>query len=406
MATVIDDSGFTRDRLDIIKANADAAMRQIYGENADLTTSSPDGQYTAITSEAADTVGQLAEDVFNARSPANASGAALSRLVRLAGIARNPASYSTADVVHTGTPGTVIPDGSLIDTGTEPAAHFRTVGDATIGSGGSVAGTVRSTTTGPVFGAAGAISVIKTVISGWTSVTNAAAVNLGSDQETDAALRVRFRASAALSSKSVIDGLYAALANVAGVSDAAVFENKTGSPISRAGATDLPPNSIQAVVRGGLDASIAAAIWAKASGGVTLVGATTGFVTDAQGNLQAVKYDRPTRTDVYVVVSLKYPTITGAPPSDALKAAISKAVADFGNATSRVGAVVVRAQLNAPVLAAIGGDQTKPSATRLNFITIGLTAGLQASSDLFMPFNAYASWDAINVAISVSGFVG
>ncbi len=391
MATIIDASGFSRDRLDVIKANVDAAMQAIYGDDMDLGPSSPDGQYTAITAEAADTVGQLAEDDFNARSPANASGAALSRLVRLNGITRNPATYSTADGVHTGTPGTVIPDGALIDTTDEPAGHFQTVGAVTIGAGGTVAGTVRGTTTGPVFGSAGSITVLKTVISGWTAFSNTADVNLGSDIETDAALRVRRDASVAITGRAVIDSLYAALANIHGVTDVAVFENKTGSPIPRTGASDLPPNAIQVVVRGGLDADIAAAIWAKASGGATLVGGTAVNVVDAQGIGQTVKYDRPTDLLIHGIVSITYPS-NGPPPTAAQRDAVAAAFVAQGRSTAKTGARIQIGQFYAAVYAVL----TPPYG--VFYTSINVDGSLHVY-DLSIPFSSFPTYDVAAVTV-------
>jgi uncharacterized phage protein gp47/JayE len=399
MATVIDATGFTRDRLDVILANVDAAMKTIYGQDYDTTPSSPDGQYDGITAEAIDTVSQLAEAVFVARSPAGAQRAALSRLVQINGITRNGASYSTDDVILTGTPGTFIPAGSLVDNTDADPAHFQTLADVTIDASGATPGAVRATTTGPVFAGAGTITAIKTVISGWTGCTNALGVNLGSNIETDAALRIRRAASVALTGKSVVDSLYAALANIQGVSDAAVFENKTGSPIARPGSTDLPPNSIQAVVRGGLDADIAAAIWAKASGGVTLVGAVTASIIDAQGNGQPIKFDRPIALGVCYYVRLKQ-KYAGQAVSSALGPAIRNALADYGEDNSRTGQSVQLAPLYGVVLAAVNAIGDAPA---VQSIYLGYVYNIIQQEDLAIPFNKYPTWERAFGTIATGG---
>ena len=142
----IDATGFIRDRLDTLVANLQAGYRSIYGQDIDVDTDSEDGQLSVIFAEAKSEVLQLLEMVIAARSPAGATGAMLSRLVLLNSIQRNEASYSTANVTYGGTPGTIIPAGSLVDTTATPPAHFQTVNDVTLGLDGTATGTVRATT--------------------------------------------------------------------------------------------------------------------------------------------------------------------------------------------------------------------------------------------------------------------
>jgi uncharacterized phage protein gp47/JayE len=390
-STTIDSLGIHRVRLDQRLADFVAAFKAIYGDDINVDPDTIDGQFLGIVSEMAADADSLLEQIYLARSPASAVGADLSRIVQLIGIARNVASYSTASVVHSGVIGTVIPDGSLIDTTDTPPAHFQTVGVATIDASGTAPGVVRATTTGPVFAAAGTITAIKTVISGWASVTNAASVNLGSDQETDAALRVRRAASVAISSKSIIDGIYAALANIQGVSEAVVFENRTGSPISRPGSPDLQANSLQCVVRGGLDSDIAAAIWAKASAGVTLVGAIAATVTDSQGFAQVIRFDRPVDIAIYANVFLGGPA--GLAASAAFVLAVKQALVDYMSGLARIGATVVRARCFIPVVGVVDG-----SGFSLLFLNIGLTSG-NGIVDIPIPFTSRASWDVSRVNV-------
>jgi uncharacterized phage protein gp47/JayE len=395
MATVIDSTGLTRDRLDQIVANLEALWKSVNGADIDVSPSSADGQLIGALAEAFSTLGQLLETVYLGRSVAGAIGASLSRLVLLNGITRNPATYSTANVTFTGVNGTLIPAGSLIDATNDPPSHFVTTANVTIDSTGKANGTVRATTLGPVFADIGQITAIKTSIAGWTSVTNAAPVNLGAFDETDAALRRRRQPSVASQSKGIIDGIYAALANIHGVSEAAVFENKTGSPISRPGSADLPANSLQVVVLGGSTAEIGAAIWAKASAGVTLVGGTTVPVVDSQGQTQLIKFDRPTSTAIYVSIFLVVPV--GVVVSDALRLSIKNAVVTYGVSTSKIGGTVVRARLFAPVLDAVAAIATKSV-----IIFIGTAPAPFSTSDIAVPFLSRATWDIGNIDINVT----
>lgn len=401
-STTIDSLGIHRVRLDQRLADFIAAFQAIYGADINVDPDTIDGQFLGIVSEMAADADSLLEQIYLARSPASAVGADLSRIVQLIGIKRNLASYSTANVVHTGVNGTFIPSGSLIDTTDTPPAHFQTVGDVTIDASGTAPGVVQATVTGPVFAAAGAISVIKTVISGWASVTNAAAVNLGSNQETDAALRVRRAASVAINAKSVVDGIYAALANIQGVSEAVVFENKTGSPISRPGSADLPPNCIQCVVQGGLDADIAAAIWAKASAGVTQVGAVPQPIVDSQGNTQVIRFDRPTNVSVYAQIILAVRDVFNIPMTDAQKLSMTTTLANYGNASARIGRRVVRAELF-PVLTGAISTLGLGDAVSISDLWIDTAPLVFArTKDIPIPFASRPAWDVSRIGFTTT----
>lgn len=399
MTTKIDETGLHRDRLDVIFENFKAKWRSIYGDGIDVGTTSTDGQALGANAEATDVIGQLLEDVFLSRSPSNARGAQLSRLVQLNGITRKEASYSTASITVTGTPGTLIPAGSLIDTTSTPSAHFKTVNDITLASDGTGGGTVQATTTGAVQADTGAISVIKTVVSGWATASNPTPAIIGSDRETDAALRVRRALSVALPSRSLVDGIYAALTNIPGVSEAKVHENKTGFPIVRAGGDPLPPNSIQAIVAGGADADIAKAIWVHASAGVTLVGATSQVVVDSQGVGQIIKFDRPQSALVYARVFLRISL--GVTLTQSTIDLIKTTLVNYGNSVSHIGKPVTYGSLFAPVdaalTAAFGGD---PNAVSVFLFNLGLTPPGLIQTDMAIPFNAKAVWDVSRVTVS------
>ncbi len=396
MATTIDDTGLTVDRLDQILADLVAGYEGIYGVGIDVGPSSVDGQVVGIESEAKADQIQLLEAVFLGRSPSGARGAQLARIARLVGITKKAASYSTADVLHLGTPGTLIPDGSLIDTTDEPPQHFQTVGDATIGGGGSIAGSVRATVTGPVFAGANSITNLKTVISGWSSTTNALPATQGSNMETDGALRLRIAASVAIPSQSLLDGIYASIVNVTNVADAIVFENRLDTPVARAGGSDLPPHSIQAIVDGGAQVDIAQAIWTKASAGVTLVGAVAQAVVDSQGFSQIILFDRPSSVTVYAIIAIQ---AVGAPISSDTQTAIKLALVDFGNSTAKIGLPIIWADCFDPIMAIIRASAGPP---RLLSLKLGLAPAPTLQADVVVNFADKPSWDVARVSFVIT----
>lgn len=387
MAVVtIGDTGLVRQRLDEILAGLNSQIQSIFGADFSVDPESPEGQMIGAFAEATSDLAQLVELVYLARSPASASGAALSRLVRLNSITRKPAVFSTATVTISGDSGTVIPAGSIVQSTSLPVTSWLTASDVTIpGAGtGSVDVQVVCSATGPVHAGAGTLGKIGTVISGWNGVTNAAAASPGQDEETDAALRIRRARSVAIGSQGIPDGLLGAILNIDGVISARVFEN----PLDVTDGLGLPPHSIQAVVAGGADSDIAEAIFLKRSMGVTMVGASTANVTDSQGKLQTMAWDRPAQVPIYVTVNLSGAVPTGT--KNAIKAALVAA----GDADLAIGGSVIWSALFGPVLGVVAG-----TGVSITSIWLGTAPSPTLQQDATIAVTSIASWDATNINV-------
>lgn len=388
--TTIDILGFHRTRLDERMASLVSALQAIFGD-IDVGAESPDGQLLGIFAEAISDLDQLAETIFNGRSPSGAQGAALARLALLNGVTRKGASYSTAPITLTGVIGTLVPAGSLIATGSTPPVVFQTTADLTLVDDGghiygAVTGQVRATLPGPLLGVD--ISHIQTVISGWTGASNATPAAIGTDIETDAALRARRLASVALPSQGILDGLFAALAAVPGVTHLAVYENPTdaviGPPTIKGGT--LAPHAIQAIVDGSGDpVKIAEALWLKKSLGVTQVGAVSRDFIDTQGFPHTMSWDIPVPVIPYVIIWLD------ASVGPTTKGKISQAVADWGVANAQIGKDIVFSQLYTPINSIPG--------LSVFSLFLGRAPGPTLSANLVINFNEIAQWDATNVLV-------
>lgn len=382
--TTIDDSGFTRTRLDERLAELEAAWKTIFGNDIDVRPESPDGQVLALFAEGVADCDEMLEVIYNERSPAAARGAALARLAALNGVFKKGGSYSTAPITLGGTPGTVVPAGSLIgssDTASEKDSVFQTTAELTIGGGGSVNGTVRSSVAGAVPAAAGNLTVVISVVDGWTSAINSTAATLGSAPESDSALRVRRAQSVAISSQGILDGLYAALNQITDVQEAAVYEN----PTDAVDANGLPPHSIHAIVLGGEPEDIADAIWKKKSLGVTQVGAETVTIEDEQGHEHIMRFDRPATANVYVIVELSEL------PNPTTIQAIKDAIVAWGEANSTIGGDVVWSQLFIPI-------NTIPGLSVEN-LYLDDAASPASTDNLVIPYDAVATWDPDNIEV-------
>lgn len=295
--------------------------RGIYGADVYLEPDSQDGQLLAIFARALHDANNMAIAVYNAFSPATAQGAGLSSVVKINGIRRAAPSNSTVDLLLTGTAGTTITNGVVADTA---GNRWNLPASVTIPPGGTITVTATAAEAGAVIAAAGTVTRILTITPGWVSVTNPAAAAPGAPVESDAALRRRQGISVALPSRTVLEGIIGAIANLPGVARYAAYENDTGTT----DANGIPPHSIALVVEGGDAQAIAAAIAAKKTPGAGTYGSTAETVTDAYGVPHAIRFSRPTGVPIGVAITLKafagYTTATGQ--------AIQAAVADYINA--------------------------------------------------------------------------
>lgn len=299
--------GFNRKRLDQLLLELNSEVKAIFGDNFNVSPESPDGQVNGVISESNANLWEIANESYDAFNPSAATGVSLSNLVQLNGITRLPATKSNVELTLTGSNNTFIPAGSLVST-SDTSSVFSTDTDITIGVSGTVLVQASSVNTGEISALSDTITNIDTPISGWSTVNNVLDATLGTDEETDVELRARRERSVAKTSQAVIDAIYAAVANVPGVTQVTVLENDTD-------VTDvngLPPHSFNVIVSGGGDTNIADQIWLKKPAGITSHGSETVVIQDSQGLDHTMRFDRPTLVPIHVEVTLsrssEYPT--------------------------------------------------------------------------------------------------
>jgi uncharacterized phage protein gp47/JayE len=155
--------------------------------------------------------------------------------------------------------------------------------------------------TGPLPATAGTLTGIETPVFGWSTVYNQLdETTLGSDLETDAALRFRREQELRAQGNSAMEAIRQAVLAVDGVTSCTVFENDTDTT----DADGVPPHAIEVMVLGGTTAAIAAAIFASKAAGVATHGDVSDAVQDSQGVAHTVSFTRPTEVPIYVYCSL------------------------------------------------------------------------------------------------------
>ena len=253
---------------------------------------------------------------------------------------------------------------------------------------------------GPNAEPAGTVTQFVTPVSGWDTVTNPDAVVMGVAEETDEQLRSRQQASTANTAGTIIEAWYSALANIAGVTYARVYQNVTGSTDGRG----IPTNSIAPVVVGGADTDIANCLYSKFSV-ARLYGSTTINMFDALGTEYPMSFSRPASVPVYMSLNLHVINADAWPDNgevlveDAITAFASGGMAALGvtNQYDQGGYAPGQAPYSSdfyPAILTIAGIQ-------LVSCLIGLTPGPTGQSAA-IAWNQQMSIIAANISITMS----
>ena len=292
-------------------------MYQIYGPNINVEPNSPDGQMINIIAQAKLDMLEYVQQVFTSFDPDQAVGVVLDQRCAINGVFREAGTYTYTYVAVTTSQSL-----TLAGLDTAPDAPF-TVSDsagnqyylvATYATGG--AGTFslqfRAAELGPVTPIVNTITVISTVTLGVTSVNNPTlgSTVVGTNEESDYALRIRRSRSVALGSQGWMAGLYSALYSIPGVTSVRILENITSS-------TDgdgIPGHSIWVLVDGGNETLIGEAIYNKRNAGCGMKGTQTVTITQVDGTTFVVLFDRPSAEPLGV--SFNTAAISGTTPPD------------------------------------------------------------------------------------------
>lgn len=294
----VDATGFHYPDYPTVLAYLTDEYRAIYGADTYLAADSQDGQWLAIQALSIFDTMQVAAAVYSSFSPLTAQSDALSRNVKINGIVRRFATYSTADLLITGTAGTVVVNGQAEDSLNQ---KWNLPASVTIPPGGSISVTATTIAIGAITASANTINKIATPTLGWQSVNNATAATTGDPVETDAELRRRQTFSTSLPSLSVLDGIIGAVASVSGVSRFRGYENNTSS----IDANGIPSHSIAIVAEGGDQQAIGNAIAIKKTPGTGTHGTTVVTTYDKYGLPNFIKFFRPTAVTISVEVTIQ-----------------------------------------------------------------------------------------------------
>lgn len=294
----ITDAGIIRPTFENVLGYVQSAYRGIYGQDVYLGADSQDGQFMALLANAIHDANGETVAAYNAYSPATARGAGLSSVVKINGIRRKSATYSTVDLLIVGQVGSIISDGAVRDAN---GVRWNLPESVIIPRAGQILVTATCSTLGAIAALAGTITTIATPTLGWQSVSNPSAAAPGLPVETDGQLRQRQALSTGLPAQTVIEGMAGAILAIQGVSRLRIYENDGNVP----DANGIPAHALAVIVEGGDANNIAALIAAKKTPGVGTFGSELVVLTDAYEIPHPIRFARPTLTKVAWNVALR-----------------------------------------------------------------------------------------------------
>lgn len=295
----ITDNGLQLDSWDDILAERVQGLRNIYGQDIDLSQNTPDGQRVGLEARQISDAQQVAAFIYNEMDPDLASLIGLRRLGKLNSIFQRPVTASQWDIKVTTDRAVTIRENFAIqdDLGQVWITAGRELppGETTI--------TFKSQLVGAIGG--GTTVERDTVVLGIVGLSPVGAPLLGRDEESPDQFRIRRRRTVAIAAQSVKGALYSGLAATDGVTDLQVYDNeqKTTDP-----ETGLEGNSVYVVVEGGTVADIVRMIAIHKGMGTMSLGDITGqWVEELNGPnnrpfsfLHEMRFDRPEYVDLHV----------------------------------------------------------------------------------------------------------
>lgn len=251
-------------------------------------------------------------------------------------------------------------------------------------------GQLQATEFGPISQEANTITSIVTPVLGWDSVTNPLEASEGRLLETDEELRIRFRNTKLERSSNILDSLYSALFNIDGVTEVAIYENDTDVVDSNG----VEPHSFLPVVLGGSSQIIADTIWLNKPMGILSQGNTIVAITDSQGFLHDIGFERPTPVPIYMIINLSLNPEAPIPfPSDGAEQ-IQSNIQSYAGDNFGVGKDVIYSRLFTPINQVTGHQ--------IDSMFIGTSPAPVGTSNIVIDFADIASFESVNISVIVS----
>jgi uncharacterized phage protein gp47/JayE len=400
----IDENGLHLPTYNDILEKRIADAKSIFGQDIYLGNDSLDYQAIAVEALSVYDCMQAIQLAYNQFSPVTAIGVGLSSLVQLNGLTRQAASYSTCDVILTGTTSSTIVNGVILDQAGNswslPTPITLQASGSPIGSTYTLVVTATCQTIGAITALPGDLNTISTPTAGWTSVTNTTAATAGQPVETDSQLRARQALSVALPSQTMLAGTTAAIASLAEVTRYKLYENATNSTHygdSGVPFEGSPVHSITCIVEGGDQTDVATAIYNNRGIGCYMDGDVEIDIADpVYGNLTTVRFYRPVYVPIYVEIEIH--ALNGY-TSDAIDD-IKEAVADYIN-TLDIGQTLALSSVIGAAVAVMVNSARPTFSVYTTVMGTDPSSPPLDNSDIVVAYNEVVSGDEANITVTL-----
>lgn len=327
MPNTLDENGLQIKSFNEIKEDLTTGFRNIYGNDINVDSNSPDGQLINILAQTVIDLLELIQQTYNSFDPDLAIGTTLDERVALNNIKRKGGTYSYTNIAVTTTAACTLNGLNTVDAENAFAVsdnqgnQWVLAATQTPAAAGSYTYSFRAKEIGAVESLPNTITTIVTSVVGVSGVNNPSGLTRkGEDTETDSELKARRKESMGISTQGYREALKAALLNTADVTYAQVYENESNST----DADGIPGHSIWVIVQGGTDANVAQAIYTKRNGGCGMKGSTTYNIPQEEGTVFQVAWDRPSTTDAYIEFDIT-PIVDHIVDTNAIKLALANA---------------------------------------------------------------------------------
>lgn len=377
-------TGFVRRTVDELRVLMEDGIRARLGADVDVSAESLPGQIIAVCATSFGELWEAAEAVYAARDPRSATGAALEVCAALApGITRRAATKGTVTLRLNVSAGDTVPAGSVAHVAGEPSARWVTTEAAVNGTGSAANFDVEAEAelAGRYLAPTGTITVIATPVSGWNSVTNPDDADAGLEIESYPALRVRRQEWLQRAGSTPLAAFAAQVAETAGVTHVVAWENASAFVDD----DGRPPHTLEAMVLGGTDAAVAAAVWAAKAAGIGTHGDVSETVTDANGQSRTVRFSRPADLDIYCIARVTVDADTYAGDAEVGGALLEAGDAYLTGDEVRISDLVVAVRAVTGVIDVV--------------ILLGTTSGGERNANVSVGVRQRAAFDSARVTV-------
>ncbi len=325
-------NGLVIDDLETILEEVQTDFRVRFGVSIATALQSSAGQLQRLWAQRESNWQETMLQLYQALDPRLAEGTPLDQRNSIVGVSRQAAQFAEVLGTATGTPSTSIPDGHRVSVG---GNVFQVAdGPYVIGGGGTI-GSVKvvAEELGPIdVSVLGAWTLVDT-LSGFDSFDDDSQPVAGRLVEIDADYRTRTDVERFARGQGPLVAIEAAVSAVKGVSFVKAFHNITTDPLDG----DLIPFlAINVVVRGGLDAEVAQAIWDAGPAGHLFFGTDVSETVVEGVSSHIISFDRVSDITLHIDVVATTTTSEENAPDD-LEALVRTRIQNHADVNQGIG---------------------------------------------------------------------